>query len=137
MAVKIYKPVTPGLRGMTGYTFEEITTDTPERTLIMPRKKHAGRNSYGRITVRHQGGGNRQFIRIIDFKRKKIGIPARVGSIQYDPNRSARIALLIYKDGEKSYILAPQGLMKDDGDVWQVHRLKSGQVIVCPLPIFL
>jgi large subunit ribosomal protein L2 len=116
MSIKIYKPVTPGQRNKTGYNFaEQLTKDyEPERSLLVFRQKHAGRNSYGRITVRHQGGGNRQFIRIIDFKRKKIGIPAKVSSIQYDPNRSARIALLIYKDGEKSYILAPQGLMKDD-----------------------
>ena len=116
MSIKIYKPVTPGQRNKTGYNFaEQLTKDyEPERSLLVARQNHAGRNSYGRITVRHQGGGNRQFIRIIDFKRKKIGIPAKVSSIQYDPNRSARIALLIYKDGEKSYILAPQGLMKDD-----------------------
>jgi large subunit ribosomal protein L2 len=116
MSIKIYKPVTPGQRNKTGYNFSEQLTKgyEPERSLLVARQKHAGRNSYGRITVRHQGGGNRQFIRIIDFKRKKIGIPAKVSSIQYDPNRTARIALLIYKDGEKSYILAPQGLMKDD-----------------------
>jgi len=114
MAVKIYKPVTPGLRGMTGYTFEEITTDTPERTLIMPRKKHSGRNSYGRVTVRHRGGGARRFIRLLDFKRDKRGVPARVATIEYDPNRTARIALLNYADGEKRYILAPVSLKVGD-----------------------
>jgi large subunit ribosomal protein L2 len=114
MAVKIYKPVTPGLRGMTGYTFEEITTDTPERTLIIPRKKHSGRNSYGRVTVRHRGGGARRFIRLLDFKRDKRGVPARVATIEYDPNRTARIALLNYADGEKRYILAPVSLKVGD-----------------------
>ncbi len=114
MAVKIYKPVTPGLRGMTGYTFEEITTDTPERSLIVPRKKHSGRNSYGRVTVRHRGGGARRFIRLLDFKRDKHGVPARVATIEYDPNRTARIALLNYADGEKRYILAPVSLKVGD-----------------------
>ena len=114
MAVKIYKPVTPGLRGMTGYTFEEITTDTPERSLIIPRKKHSGRNSYGRVTVRHRGGGARRFIRLLDFKRDKRGVPARVATIEYDPNRTARIALLNYADGEKRYILAPVSLKVGD-----------------------
>ncbi len=114
MAVKVYKPVTPGLRGMTGYSFEEITKSTPERSLIVARKKHAGRNSYGRITVRHQGGGNRQFIRLVDFKRNKRGIPAKVSAIEYDPNRTARLALLVYADGEKRYIVAPLGLQVGD-----------------------
>lgn len=116
MSIKVYKPVTPGQRNKSGYNFtEQLTKDyQPVRSLMVTRQKHAGRNAYGKVTVRHRGGGNRQFIRILDFKRKKIGIPAKVESIQYDPNRSARIALLVYKDGEKSYILAPQGLMKDD-----------------------
>jgi large subunit ribosomal protein L2 len=114
MAVKIYKPVTPGLRGMTGYTFEEITKDKPERTLIIPRKKHSGRNSYGRVTVRHRGGGARRFIRLIDFRRDKRDVPARVAAIEYDPNRTARIALLNYADGEKRYILAPVSLKVGD-----------------------
>src|SRR5512141_1633024 len=98
MAVKVYKPVTPGLRNMTGYAFEEITKAKPERALIQIRKKFAGRNAYGRITVRHQGGGNRQFIRLVDFKRDKRNIPARVAAIEYDPNRTARLALLFYAD---------------------------------------
>ena len=114
MAVKIYKPVTPGLRGMTGYTFEEITKDSPERSLVIPRKKHSGRNSYGRVTVRHRGGGARRFIRLVDFRRDKRGIPARVAAIEYDPNRTARIALLNYADGEKRYILAPVSLKVGD-----------------------
>jgi large subunit ribosomal protein L2 len=114
MAVKVYKPVTPGLRGMTGYSFEEITKTKPERSLIVPRKKHAGRNAYGRITVRHHGGGHRQFIRLVDFKRDKHNIPARVAAIEYDPNRTARLALLSYVDGEKRYIVAPVGLRVGD-----------------------
>ncbi|HPH98221.1 MAG TPA: 50S ribosomal protein L2 [Anaerolineaceae bacterium] len=113
MAVKVYKPVTPGLRGMTGYTFEEITKDTPERSLIVKIKRHAGRNLYGRVTVRHRGGGERQSIRLVDFKRNKH-IPAKVAAIEYDPNRTARLALLFYADGEKRYILAPLGLKVGD-----------------------
>jgi large subunit ribosomal protein L2 len=114
MAVKVYKPVTPGLRNMTGYTFDEITKKKPERSLIVVRKNHAGRNSYGKITVRHQGGGNRQFIRLVDFKRNKVGIPAKVSAIEYDPNRTARLALLFYVDGEKRYIVAPLGMKVGD-----------------------
>src|SRR5512133_1268562 len=114
MAIKVYKPTTPSRRNMTGYSFEEITKDTPERSLIVLRKAHAGRNNFGRITVRHQGGGQRQYIRLVDFKRNKIGIPARVSAIEYDPNRTARLALLVYADGEKRYIIAPVGLTVDD-----------------------
>jgi len=114
MGIKKYKPVTPGRRGMLGYTFEEITKTKPERSLIEPLKKHAGRNSYGRVTVRHQGGGNKRYYRIIDFKRDKRGIPAKVAAIEYDPNRTARIALLHYADGEKRYIIAPVGLKVGD-----------------------
>jgi large subunit ribosomal protein L2 len=114
MAVKIYKPVTPGMRGMTGYTFEEITKSKPERSLTMPLRKHGGRNSYGRVTVRHRGGGARRTIRIIDFKRNKLNIPAKVSAIEYDPNRTARLALLVYADGEKRYIIAPVGLRVTD-----------------------
>ncbi len=114
MAIKIYKPTTPSRRNMTGYGFDEITKDTPEKSLIVLRKAHAGRDNKGRVSVRHQGGGERQFIRIIDFKRNKLGIPARVSAIEYDPNRTARIALLVYADGEKRYIIAPLGLKVDD-----------------------
>ena len=117
MAIKIYKPTTPSRRGMTGYGFEEITKDTPERSLIVIRKAHAGRNNQGRITVRHQGGGSRRYIRVIDFKRDKRDIPARVSAIEYDPNRTARLALLVYADGEKRYIIAPLGLKVDDSVV--------------------
>ena len=95
MAVKIYKPITPGTRGMTGYTFEEITKSTPERSLLISPRRFGGRNSYGRITVRHRGGGNRRFIRIVDYKRDKLNIPAHVIAVEYDPNRTARIALTV------------------------------------------
>jgi large subunit ribosomal protein L2 len=114
MAVKKYKPITPGMRGKTGYTFEEITKSEPERTLIKNLRKHGGRNVYGRITVRHRGGGHKRRIREVDFKRNKRGIPARVSAIEYDPNRSARLALLNYADGEKRYIIAPIGLKVDE-----------------------
>jgi large subunit ribosomal protein L2 len=114
MAVKKYKPVTPSMRGMTGYTFEEVTKTKPESSLLLPRQKHGGRNTYGRITVRHQGGGNRQQIRIVDYKREKRNIPARVAAIEYDPNRTARLALLYYVDGEKRYIVAPLDLKVGD-----------------------
>ncbi len=114
MAVKKYKPVTPGTRGMTGYTFEEITKSTPERSLLVPLRKSGGRNAHGRVTVRHRGGGHRRFIRIVDFKRDKLGIPAKVAAIEYDPNRTARLALLFYADGEKRYIVAPTDLKVGD-----------------------
>jgi large subunit ribosomal protein L2 len=114
MAVKVYKPTTPGLRGMTGYTFEEITKSNPERSLIKSPHKNAGRNSLGRITVRHRGGGNRRLIRVVDFKRDKLDIGARVAAIEYDPNRTSRLALLYYIDGEKRYMLAPVGLKVGD-----------------------
>jgi large subunit ribosomal protein L2 len=114
MAVKVYKPTTPGQRGMTGYTFEEITKIEPERSLIVIKKQRAGRNVYGRVTVRHRGGGHKRFVRVIDFKRNKRDIPAKVTAIEYDPNRTSRIALLNYADGEKRYILAPSGLKVGD-----------------------
>jgi large subunit ribosomal protein L2 len=114
MSVKIYKPTTPGQRGMTGSSFEEITKTKPERSLLVSKSKKAGRNVYGRITVRHQGGGSKQRVRIVDFKRSKTGIPAKVSAIEYDPKRSARLALLTYADGEKTYIVAPQGLQVGD-----------------------
>jgi large subunit ribosomal protein L2 len=114
MPVKKYKPVTPGTRGMTGYTFEEITKSTPERSLLVPLRKSGGRNARGRVTVRHRGGGHRRFIRIVDFKRDKHDIPAKVSAIEYDPNRTARLALLFYADGEKRYIVAPVDLKVGD-----------------------
>jgi len=114
MAVKVYKPTSPGRRGMTGSTFEEITRAEPERSLLRPLRRQAGRNVHGRITVRHRGGGHKRQYRLIDFKREKVGIPAQVKSIEYDPNRSARIALLVYTDGEKRYVIAPLGLQVGD-----------------------
>ena len=110
MAVKTYSPVTPSRRTMTGHTFEEITRREPEKSLVKGIKNNAGRNALGRITVRRRGGGHKRRYRLIDFKRDKFGIPAKVASIEYDPNRSARVALLHYYDGEKRYILAPLGL---------------------------
>jgi large subunit ribosomal protein L2 len=117
MGIKKYRPTSPGRRFMSVSTFEEITTDTPEKSLLAPLYKHAGRNNQGKITVRHQGGGHKRQYRLIDFKRNKDGIPAKVATIEYDPNRSSRIALLNYADGEKRYILA-------------VHGLKVGDVVV-------
>jgi large subunit ribosomal protein L2 len=114
MAIKVYKPTTPGLRGMTGYTFEEITKSRPERSLVVPRRATGGRNVHGRVTVRHQGGGHRRFVRLVDFKRDKLNIPAKVAAIEYDPNRTARLALLVYADGEKRYMVAPVGLKVGD-----------------------
>ena len=110
MGMKSFKPYTPSRRNMTVSTFEEVTKKTPEKSLLATKKKNAGRNSYGRITVRHQGGGNRQKYRIIDFKRNKDNMEATVIGIEYDPNRSSNIALIQYEDGEKAYILAPQGI---------------------------
>lgn len=107
MAVKVFKPTSPGRRGMTGSAFEEVTRTKPERSLLRPIHRKAGRNFRGKITVRHRGGGHKRRYRVIDFKRDKNGIPAKVHSIEYDPNRSARIALLHYADGEKRYIVAP------------------------------
>jgi len=114
MGIKKYNPTTPGLRGMTVSTFEEITTATPERSLTVTLKNNAGRNVRGKITVRHRGGGTRPKYRIIDFKRNKDGIPGKVATIEYDPNRSANIALIVYADGEKRYIIAPNKLIVGD-----------------------
>ncbi len=122
MAIKKYKPTSPGRRFATASTFEEITKDEPERSLTAPLKKEGGRNVYGRITVRHQGGGHKRAYRIVDFKRGKDGIEAKVAAIEYDPNRSARLALLHYLDGEKRYIIAPNGLEVG-------HRVISGEKV--------
>ena len=119
MAVKKRKPTSPGRRFQTVSDFAEITTDKPEKSLIAKKGKSGGRNTYGRVTSRHRGGGHKQRYRVIDFRREKDGVPARVATIEYDPNRNARIALLHYADGEKRYILAPVGLKVDD-------RLASG-----------
>lgn len=114
MGIRKYNPYTPSRRHMTSSTFEEITKKTPEKSLTVSLKKNSGRNNQGRITVRHRGGGHKIKYRIIDFKRNKDGIPAKVTAIEYDPNRSAHIALIVYADGEKSYILAPNGLKVGD-----------------------
>ena len=114
MAIKFYKPTTPGRRNMTTMDYSELSKVAPERSLLEPIKKNAGRNSYGRITVRHRGGGNRRKYRVIDFKRERFGIPATVQTLEYDPNRSAFIALVQYEDGEKRYIIAPQDIKVGD-----------------------
>jgi len=109
MPIKKYKPTSPGRRDMTGSTFEEITRSKPTRSLLSQKRQRGGRNNMGRVTVRHRGGGHRRRYRLIDFRRDKVNIPAKVESIEYDPNRSARIALLLYADGERRYIIAPLG----------------------------
>lgn len=114
MAIKFYKPTTPGRRNMTTMDYSGLSKTAPERSLLEPIKKNAGRNSYGRITVRHRGGGNRRKYRVIDFKRERFGVPATVMTLEYDPNRSAFIALVQYEDGEKRYIIAPQDLKVGD-----------------------
>ena len=114
MAMKLYKPTTPGCRGMSVIDYTVLSKVDPEKSLLAPKNKKAGRNSYGRITVRHRGGGNRQKYRIIDFKRNKVDMPATVKTLEYDPNRSAHIALVEYEDGEKRYIVAPVGLKVGD-----------------------
>jgi len=141
MAVKQFKPTSPGRRGMSGFTFDEITKKKPEKSLLVTRKKMAGRNSQGKITVRHRGGGNKRRIRIVDFKRDKIGVPGRVAAIEYDPGRSARIALIFYRDGEKRYIIAPVGMKVGDviqsgpeaevkpGNTLQLQQMPNGTVI--------
>ena len=141
MPMKNYKPTSPGRRGMTVSTFEEITRTTPEKSLLKPLKKSAGRNVRGKITVRRRGSGHKRRYRTIDFKRDKFGVPARVASVEYDPNRSARIALLVYADGEKRYIIAPMGLMVGDsissgpdadiraGNTLPIYRIPLGTLI--------
>lgn len=141
MAVKQYKPTSPGRRGATGYTFDEITRKKPEKSLVVGKKQNAGRNNGGRISVRHRGGGHKRRLRIIDFKRDKHGIPAKVASVEYDPNRSARIALLHYADGEKRYIIWPAGLGVGDtvmsgpeaeikvGNALPLRNIPSGTVV--------
>lgn len=114
MPIKLYKPTSPGRRGMSGQTFEEVTSTTPERSLVRGLRKRAGRNARGKITIRHRGGGHKRRYRLIDFRRDKFDIPGRIATIEYDPNRSARIALVVYADGEKRYIIAPLGLRVGD-----------------------
>ena len=120
MPLKVYRPTSPGRRGMSGSTFEEITKDKPEKSLLMPLKKRGGRNNQGRMAVRHRGGGAKRRLRLVDFRRDNIGVPGRVAAIEYDPNRSANLALIYYRDGDKRYILAPLGLGIDD-------MVKSGE----------
>ena len=133
MAYKSFKPYTPGRRQMTVSTFEEITTDKPEKSLLAPVHNHGGRNGSGKMTVRHQGGGHKRQYRIIDFKRMKDNVPATVATIEYDPNRTCRIALLHYADGEKRYILAPKGLKVGDivtsGPESDIKIGKGGQMV--------
>ncbi len=141
MGIRVYKPTSPGRRGMSVMTFDEISKTRPERSLVVPLNRKAGRNNRGRITVRQRGGGHKRLYRIIDFKRDKADIPARVASIEYDPNRTARIALLVYADGAKRYILAPQGLNVGDkvmsgikaeirvGNALPLHRIPLGTVV--------
>ena len=143
MGIRKINPTTPGQRGMTVSTFEEITKTTPERSLVEDMRSRAGRNNQGRITVRHQGGGNKRKYRIIDFKRDKDNVPAKVYSIEYDPNRSANIALLHYADGEKRYIIAPLGLKVGDsvisgdtadikvGNALEIRLIPVGTMIHC------
>ncbi len=137
MGVKRYKPTSPGRRFMSVSTFSEITTTTPEKSLLVSKNKTGGRNANGRITVRHIGGGNRVKYRIIDYKRNKDGIPAKVATIEYDPNRSANIALLHYADGEKRYILAPQGLTVGDTVLsGKGADIKAGNALqLCDIPV--
>ncbi len=130
MGIKTYKPTSPGRRGMTGLDFAEITRDHPERSLVESRHSPQGRNCYGRITSRHRGGGHKQLYRVIDFKRDKVGVPARVAEIEYDPNRSARIALLHYADGEKRYILAPREIRVGDEVIASPHaEIRPGNTL--------
>ncbi|MBN2344674.1 MAG: 50S ribosomal protein L2 [Deltaproteobacteria bacterium] len=130
MAIKEYKPTSAGRRGMTGSDFAEITKSTPEESLLSPLKKKGGRNNNGRITCRHRGGGHKRRYRQIDFKRNKIGVPAKVAAVEYDPNRSARIALLHYADGEKAYILAPDKLKVNDEVLSSRHAdIKPGNAL--------
>ncbi|MBN2803344.1 MAG: 50S ribosomal protein L2 [Deltaproteobacteria bacterium] len=130
MSIKVYKPTSAGRRGMTGSDYSDLTKSTPESSLLMPLSKTGGRNSNGRITCRHRGGGHKRRYRLIDFKRNKIGVPATVKAIEYDPNRSARIALLHYADGEKSYILAPDKIKVSDTILSSRHAdIKPGNAL--------
>ena len=143
MPVKSFNPTSPGLRGRVVPTFEEVTKTEPERSLTFAKKKHAGRNAEGRITVRHRGGGAKKIVRIVDFKRDKDGVPAKVTAIEYDPGRSARLALLTYADGEKRYILAPVGLQVGDvvqsgpkadirpGNALPLENIPTGTMVHC------
>ena len=136
MAIKFYNPTTPGRRDMSTIDYSGLSKVAPERSLLEPMKKHSGRNSYGRITVRHRGGGNRTKYRVIDFKRGKVGVSAEVKSIEYDPNRSAHIALVQYEDGEKRYIVAPYGLKVGDKVVTEGVgvKVRAGTHVIAKQP---
>ena len=143
MGIKFHKPTSPGRRGMSGFVFEEITTNVPEKSQLAPLKKKGGRNNNGRITVRHRGGGHKRRYRIIDFVRDKHDIPAKVATMEYDPNRSARISLLHYADGEKRYILSPSGIKVGDvifsgeksdikpGNALPLNKIPVGTMLHC------
>ncbi|MCZ6532523.1 MAG: 50S ribosomal protein L2 [SAR324 cluster bacterium] len=143
MAVRKYNPTSPGRRGMSVSTFEEITTSKPLRSLLAPLKKTGGRNNRGRITVRHRGGGHKRRYRIIDFRRAKFGVPGRIASVEYDPNRSARISLVIYADGDKRYIISPEGIKVGDvvvagadaeiklGNALPLQNIPAGTIVHC------
>ena len=133
MALKIHRPTSPGRRSMSGPTFDEITKDKPEKSLVVSLKRKAGRNNRGKITVRHRGGGAKRKLRLLDFKRDKFGVPGRVAAIEYDPNRSAYIALIYYADGEKRYILSPSGLSVKDTIMSGNAEIKVGNTL--PLKI--
>ncbi len=137
MGIKVYKPISPGRRGMTSSTFEEITKKKPEKSLLVTLKRQAGRNNQGRVTVRHRGGGNRPKYRLVDFRRDKVNIPAKVAAIEYDPNRAARLALLHYADGEKRYILAPVGMRVGDSVQSGVNaEIKPGNTLpISAIPV--
>jgi len=130
MGIRIYRPTSPGRRGMTGLTYEELTKKPPEKALIAPQKSRGGRNSQGKLTVRHRGAGAKRMLRIVDFKRDKSGVPGRVAAIEYDPNRSANLALVHYADGDKRYIVSPSGLNVNDViKVAEDADLKTGNVL--------
>lgn len=141
MPIRAFKPTSPGRRNSTGFTFEEITKKKPEKSLLVSKKQRAGRSGQGRISVRRRGGGHKRRIRIVDFKRDKVGIPGRIAAIEYDPNRSSRLGLVFYADGEKRYIVAPDGLHVDDtiissddaeiraGNTLALHRIPPGTMV--------
>ncbi|MCL2140629.1 MAG: 50S ribosomal protein L2 [Dehalococcoidia bacterium] len=130
MGIKVYRPTSPGRRGMTGLSFEEITKKSPEKALVVPLKQRAGRNSQGRVTVRHRGGGVKRMMRVVDFKRNKPGVPGRIAAIEYDPGRSANLALIFYADGDKRYMIAPEGLKVNDVvKVAEDADIKPGNVL--------
>ena len=143
MAVRRYNPTSPGRRGMSVSTFEELTTSKPERSLLAPLKKTGGRNNRGRITVRHRGGGHKRRYRLIDFRRNKFGVPGRIATVEYDPNRSARISLVVYADGEKRYIISPEGIKVGEvvlsspeaeikpGNALPLKNIPSGTMVHC------